>query len=219
MPHNTEKIRKLDINCYSFMDSMDFLAGSLADIAKDLVLSNHDFPLMKKVGIYKTEEQKELLLQKGVFPYSIVRDHMQLYEMVSLPDKEAFFSDLTQTHISDEDYERAKRVFEVFQCANMLDYAFLYVQLDVILLAEAFLKFRNVILEEEQLDCCQFLSTPHLSFHLMLKITQVELEHLTDPEMVFFLERNIRGGLSFINIRHAKKQEDQDEHLAYWDCT
>jgi len=218
MPHNTEKIRKMDVNIFSFMDSLDFLQGSLADITKDLVLSKHEFPLMKAVHMYETEEQKELLLQKGVFPYSIVKSHEQLLNMKCLPCKEDFYSDLYQTDISDEDYDRAKRVFEAFHCEDMLDYAFLYVRLDVILLAEAFIKFRNLVFDEEGLDCAQFLSSPHLSFHLMLKITQVKLEQLSDPEMVFFLENNIRGGLSFVNIRQADCKEEPNVHLAYWDC-
>ena len=218
MPHNTEKIRKLDINAFSFMDSLDFLSGSLADITNDLVSSKHEFPLMAKVDIYKTEEQKALLLRKGVFPYGMVRNYMQLLSTSKLPDKEAFFSDLTQHDISNEDYNHAQKVWNTFEITDMLHYAFLYLRLDTILLSEAFIKFRNLLIDEENLDCCQFLSTPHLSFHLMLKITQVKLEYLTDITMIDFLKDNIRGGHSFINTRHVEADSKNDVHLAYWDC-
>lgn len=218
MPHNTEKIRKLDFNSYSFMDSLDFLSGSLADITNDLVLSNHEFPLMEKIGIYQTEDQKRLLLRKGVFPYGLVRNYMQLFEMQTLPNKDAFFSDLTQNDISDEDYKHAQTVWSKFKIKDMLHYAFLYLRLDTILLSEAFIKFRNLLIDEENLDCCQFLSTPHLSFHLMLKITKVQLQHLSDITMIDFLKRSVRGGHSFINIRHAEENKANNTHLAYWDC-
>jgi hypothetical protein len=217
MPHNTEKIRKLSINSFSLMDSMDFLGGSLAAITNDLVTSRHDFPLLKEAKIYKTKEQKNLLLRKGVFPYGIVKDHEQLLAMDKLPAKEAFFSDITQTHISDDDYEHARRVFSVMGCRNMLDYTFIYVNLDTLLLAEALVKFRNIIFDEERLDIAQFLSTPHVSFHLMLKITQVQLELMSQIEMINFITRNIRGGMSFINIRHAKRDPEKNIELCYWD--
>lgn len=193
LPHNTEKIRKLDLNSFSFLDSLDFLSGSLAAITNDLVLSKHDFPLLAKTNMYETAEQKALLLRKGVFPYGMVRDYMQLFDIQALPGREAFYSDLSQQHISEEDYQHAKLMWKEFKCKNLLEYAFLYLRLDVALLAEAFLKFRNLLIDEENLDCCQFLSTPHLSFHLMLKITKVQLQHLSDPSMIDFVEKNIRG--------------------------
>ncbi len=217
MPHNTEKVRKIDMNIFSFMDSLDFLSGSLADITKDLVASQHDFSLLRKAKLFETEEQKQCLLRKGVFPYGIVKDHMQLLEMKSLPPREAFFSDLTQTHISEEDYAHAQRVFKVFKMDDMLDFAFLYVKLDVLLLAEAFLQFRNVILKEMNLDACQFLSTPHLAFHLMLKITKVRLEYLTDIDKIMYLDRSVRGGLSFVSTRFAERDPEKNVELAYWD--
>lgn len=218
LPHNTEKIRKLDLNSYSFMDSLDFLSAGLAELTNDLVLSNHDFPLMKKANMFKTEEERLLLLRKGVFPYSIVRDHVQLLLINQLPKKEDFYSDLTQKHISDEDYKHAQLVWKTFKCKNLLEYCFLYLKLDTILLSESFLKFRNLLIDEENLDACQFLSTPHLSFHLMLKITKVNLEYLSDSSMIFFLNNAIRGGHSYVNVRHAEKNEEENQHLAYWDC-
>jgi hypothetical protein len=218
MPHNTEKIRKMDINCFQFMDSMDFLSGSLASITNDLVLSNHDFPLLAKTNMYETEEQKQLLLRKGVFPYSMVRDHVQLLGITSLPPKEAFYSDLSQHEISEEDYAHAQAVWTAFKCRDLLDYMFLYLRLDTILLSESLIKFRTLLINEVNLDACQFLSTPHLSFHLMLKISQVKLEYLSDPGMIDMLDSSIRGGHSFTNIRHTEKNEDENVHLAYWDC-
>ncbi len=218
MPHNTEKIRKMDINCFQFMDSMDFLSGSLAAITNDLVLSNHDFPLLAKTNMYETEEQKQLLLRKGVFPYSLVRDHVQLLGITSLPPKEAFYSDLSQHELSDEDYAHAQAVWDAFKCRDLLDFMFLYLRLDTILLSESLIKFRTLLINEVSLDPCQFLSTPHLSFHLMLKISQVKLEYLSDPGMIDMLDSSIRGGHSFTNIRHTEKNEKENIHLAYWDC-
>jgi hypothetical protein len=96
-----------------------------------------------------------------------------------------------------------------------LEYCFLYLKLDTILLSEAFLKFRNLLIDEVNLDACQFLSTPHLSFHLMLKVTKVNLEYHSDSEAVDFLTQAIRGGHSYVNVRHA--EQEVDRKLGYFD--
>jgi hypothetical protein len=48
-----------------------------------------------------------------------------------------------------------------------------------------------------------YISLPQLAFSCMLKSTGVVIECLTDADMIFFLESNIRGGVSFINQRHC----------------
>ena len=49
-----------------------------------------------------------------------------------------------------------------------------------------------------------FLGIPGLSFNLMLKISKVKLELISDPEMSDFFRKSIRGGMSFIATRNAK---------------
>ena len=71
----------------------------------------------------------------------------------------------------------------------------LYCRLDVLLLAECFLSFRKEVYDEFQLDCCHYISLPQLAFQCMLKSTSVTIECLSDPDMILFLESNIRGGM------------------------
>ena len=52
-----------------------------------------------------------LLLRKGVYPYEYM-DSWQRFDEASLPDKEAFFSDLNMENITDVDYRHGKTVFE-----------------------------------------------------------------------------------------------------------
>lgn len=196
MPYNTEKVRMIKINNFKITDSLDLLHSSLAQVTEDLVLSNHNFPILEKSKLYTTLEQRNLLLRKGVFPYSFAKSAAQLSECKVLPPKEAFYSDLAETHISDDDYEHARHVYDLFCCQNMTDYMLLYVKLDVYLLAESVIKFRKIILEEVNLDCVHYLSSPQLAFSMMLKITKARLDHITDPTMTSLLEENIRGKLS-----------------------
>jgi len=60
------------------------------------------------------DERFRLLTRKGVFPYEYV-DSWERLEEPSLPAKELFFSKLSGSDISDEDYEHAQHVWEVSQ--------------------------------------------------------------------------------------------------------
>ena len=48
-----------------------------------------------------------------------------------LPPKEAFFSKLTNEHISDADYERAQNIWNHFEIKTMGEYHDLYLKTDV----------------------------------------------------------------------------------------
>jgi len=39
---------------------------------------------------------------------------------------------------------------------------------------------------------------------MALKITDVELDLITDPDMYLMFESGIRGGLSYVSQRHAR---------------
>ena len=58
----------------------------------------------------KTPQHKSLLLRKGVYPYEWTESVSQLQEAKELTEKEAFYSSLSEQHMSDKDYEHAKKV-------------------------------------------------------------------------------------------------------------
>ena len=64
--------------------------------------------------------------------------------------------------------------------------------------------YRKVIQDNFQMDINHFLGIPGLSFNIMLKISKVKLELISDPEMCEFFRKSIRGGMSFIVTRKAK---------------
>merc|ERR1711947_67536 len=75
---------------------------------------------------------------------------------------------------------------------------------DTLLLAEIMMGYRKVIQDNFEMDINHFLGIPGLSFNLMLKISKVKLELISDPEMSDFFRKSIRGGMSFIATRNAK---------------
>ena len=64
-----------------------------------------------------------------------------------LPGKEDFYSTLYETDVTDEDYERAKKVRYHFNMKTMRDYHDLYLETDVLLLADIFESFRKTCLK------------------------------------------------------------------------
>ena len=130
-----------------------------------------------------------LLLRKGVYPYEYA-DTWEKFNEISLPSKEDFYSNLNMEDISDIDYRHANNVFKVFKLDNLGDYHDLYVQSDTLLLVDVFNNFRNMCLKEYELDPAHFLSSP---WQACLKKTNIELELLTDYDMLLMVEEDIRG--------------------------
>ena len=144
-----------------------------------------------------------LLLRKGVYPYEYM-DSWENFDETSLLDKKAFYSKLNLEDITDKDYEHAQKVWEVFEIKNLGEYHDLYVQSDTLLLADVFEKFRDKCIEIYELDPAHFLSTPGLAWQACLKKTKVELELLTDIDMLLMVEKGTRGGICQAIHRYAK---------------
>ena len=106
--------------------------------------------------------------------------------------------------ISDIDYRHANNVFKVFKLEKLGDYHDLYVQSDTLLLADVFNNFRDMCLKEYELDLAHFLSLPGLAWQACLRKTNIELELLTDYNMLLMVEEGIRGGICHSIHRYAK---------------
>ena len=143
------------------------------------------------------------LLRKGVCPYEYV-DNWERFSELSLPSKEDFYSNLNMEDINDIDYRHANNVFKRFELENLGQYHDLYVQSDTLLLADVFENFRDMCIKEYELDPAHFLSLPGLAFQACLKKTNIELELLTDYDMLLMVEEGIRGGICHSIHRYAK---------------
>ena len=126
------------------------------------------------------------------------------FSETKLPPKEAFYSRLSGEGITEEDYKHALNVWDVFKMKTFKDYHELYNETDVLLLADVFENFRNNNLRIYNLDPAHYFTAPGLSWDACLKITGVELELLTDPDMLLMWERCIRGGISMISNRYGE---------------
>ena len=77
-------------------------------------------------------------------------------------------------------------------------------QSDTLLLADVLENFRDMCLKEYELDPAHFLLLPGLASQACLKKTNIELELLTDYDMLLMVEEGIRGGICHSMHRYAK---------------
>ena len=181
-----------------FIDSFKFMSTSLDSLVNNLP----DDAFNNLEGCYKGEKLS-LVKRKGVYPYEYM-DSLERFKENKLPPKEAFYSRLTGEGISDEDYEHAEKVWKVFGMKTLQDYHDLYNVTDVLLLADVFENFRNICLDNYKLDPAHYFTAPGLAWDACLKITGVELELLSDIDMLLMIEKGIRGGVSMISNRYGK---------------
>ena len=87
---------------------------------------------------------------------------------------------------------------------SMSDCHNLYLKTDVLLLADVFEKFINACLDYYGLDQCHYFSSPVLSWDAMLKMAGIELDLTSDVDIHLFIEKGMRGGISYISKRHSK---------------
>ena len=115
----------------------------------------------------------------------------QIRNAISFPPIEAFFNKLKQQHISEDDYNSSKSLYESKQAAgewkNMSDYLRYYNLLDVEPLVQAiticfdnYAKFFNV-------DSCSRMSLPSIGFEAMYRMHDQAL-----PYVYTFNDKNVK---------------------------
>ena len=195
---NAEKYITFKIGKHlKFIDSYQFMASPLANLAKALPDNKY---------IYTSEafsgEKLDLMKAKGVYPYDYM-DSFQKFSQTQLPKRDDFYSLLTDEEISDSEYAHAQKVWETFGIENMGQYHDLYLKSDVLLLADIFENFREQYLHTYGLDPAHYVSLPSSSWDAMQKMTGVRLDLLSDVDMLNFIEKGTRGGISTITHRYA----------------
>ncbi|KYN23233.1 hypothetical protein ALC57_04350 [Trachymyrmex cornetzi] len=204
--HTTTRYRRISSVAIKtvYHDSRD--NSTIWRIALDKLASYLDKDKLKIVcSEFSTlsDEKFELLTRKGVFPYEYV-DCVEKFQDTRLPPRESFYSSLTGDTVSESDYAHAVNVWQRFSIRTLGEYSDLYLKTDVLLLADIFENFRESCVVSYGLDPANYYTLPGFTWDAMLKHTRVRFELLTDIDMVMFIERGIRGGLSQCSNRYAQ---------------
>ncbi|XP_018402799.1 PREDICTED: uncharacterized protein LOC108779790 [Cyphomyrmex costatus] len=190
-------------NCVKlkFIDSFKFLNASLDKLAS--YLDKDKLKIVRSEFSHISDEDFNLLTRKGVFPYEYI-DCVEKLDELCLPPRESFHSSLTDDTVSESDYAHAANVWQRFSVRTLGEYSDLYLKTNVLLLADIFENFRESCVASYGLDPAHYYTLPGFTWDAMLKHTHVKFELLTDIDMVMFIERGIRGGLSQCSYRYAK---------------
>ena len=172
---NTEKYISFSLGQLRFIDSAQFLPASL----DKLVAVNPPEAFQITAQHEPNRERRELLMRKGVYPYEYM-DTWDRFTEPKLPQKEVFYSKLSDAHISNKDYTHAQKVWETFGCKTLGDYSDLFCRTDVLLLVDMYETFRQTCQKQYGLDPAHYYTSPGLSWDALLKKTGIELELLTD---------------------------------------
>ncbi|GFX18408.1 c2H2-type domain-containing protein [Trichonephila clavipes] len=213
VPH----LNKLNFDGISFPTPLNEFGKFDKNTKKD------EFKYMKH---YFDSEKIDLLLRKGVFPYDYF-DSFEKCKDSCLPPISKFYNKLNEEAISVEDYNHACKVFNEFHLNNLGEYCDLYVKTDVLLLTDLFENFRKICMQTYKLDPCWYFTTPALSWDAMLLHTKVAIELFTDYDMLLFIEKGVRGGISQCCNRYAIANnrymsnfnpDDEIKYLMYLDA-
>ena len=124
-------------NNLKFIDSFQFMDKSL-----DKLVSNQPKEDLKYTSEEFTGKKLSLMSQKSVYPCDYI-DSFEKFNQRELPTKERFYSILNDQHVTNEEYNHAKRVWRMFRLGSMGEYHDLYLKSDVLLLADVFKKLQK----------------------------------------------------------------------------
>ena len=102
--------------------------------------------------------------------------------------------------ISSHNYSHTQKscseVGKRFGMKNLGEYYDLYLKTDLILLSNIFEAFRSACLKHHGFDPAHFYTSAGLAWQVCLKKTGIELELLTNPDMLFMFKHGTRGGIT-----------------------
>ena len=162
IPKTMDKYTSVSTPRFRFIDSYQHLPSKLDTLVEDLKDDgDNNFSAVKEyVDLFwgGDRDKYDLLLRKGVYPYSYMNSHDRFKE--GLPSIDKFFDDLNDEPCSRKDYQHVKKVWEKFGLKNLGELCDLYVTSDVLLLSFVFRKYRKECLENFELDPIHYYTTP-----------------------------------------------------------
>ncbi|CAI2200581.1 16536_t:CDS:1, partial [Funneliformis geosporum] len=109
-----------------------------------------------------------------------------------------------QQNISKEDYEYAQKVWQVFEMKNFGEYHDIYLETDVLLLADVFINYTIMCLQDDSLDPSHYVSASGMFNDSLYKSSGDELKLMTDMDDYLTVENGIREGMTMVSHRYAK---------------
>ena len=184
IPNGLEKYMAFTINKnLVFVDSMQFMNSSPDKLVKNL--NDKDFRYLSEEF---SDEQLKLVREKGIYPYEYMNSFKRFSED-EVPNKSKFFSSLKDSGVNEKEYKKVVNGWKVFKIKSLGEYHDLYLKTDVLLSVDVFEKFVETCLNYYRLDPCHYFSSPGLSWDVMLEMTKIKLELISNVNMHLFIEK------------------------------
>ena len=100
---------------------------------------------------------------------------------------------ISDGHISVKDYLTCENTWDEFKMKYMSYYHDHYLHI-----------FIGTCLKYYGLDAFHYFSSPALSWYAIIKMTGRKLEKISDIDKYWFIEKGLRGGISYIAKRYGK---------------
>ena len=126
------------------------------------------------------------MTKKGALPYEYISP--EHYAETQLPMREKFISKTTGKSITLAKYEELKQIWKSFDCQNLGEFLEIYLESDVLMLADIFENFRNNCLTFYHLDPANFVSGPYLSYQAMLLKYGAVIEPFPTLEIFYMVQ-------------------------------
>ena len=140
-----------------------------------------------------------LLKQKGYYPYSYMSNRSKFADQELQPlEMWKNTLDYGKISISSQELERAKLMWERFECRTMQDYHDCYLKLDVALLACCSVFCQKLRYHTYRLDLAQFFTALIMAKDAALRINKARVELMTEPEPLHMIEPSVRGGMTSV---------------------
>ena len=180
-----------------FVDSYKLFNGSLEKLVESLPES--EFGIMESMFAHIPAPDRQLLKQKGYYPYSYMSDRSKFAER-ELPALSKWTNSFENGKISinESELDKAKKMWQLLNCETMQDYHDSYLKLDVALLACCSEYCRKISFQTYRLDVAQFFTAPNMAKDAALRITKARVELLTEPEHLHMIEQSVRGGITSV---------------------
>ena len=205
LPQTLEKYISLSTPDMKFVDSMRHLQSSLDSLVNDLKCLGLDkFRRVKEYvqSLGKGDAEVELLTKKAIFCY----DYLTSVDVLThpIPPRLAFHNSLTNTPVSDSEWDHLQSLVRTFNLSTVGDLLQLYNTLDTLLTADVWSNYRSWSLEVFGLEPGHYVSGPGLCWDAALKMTRPKLAMLKDVDAMMMFESGIRGGITCVSKRYAE---------------
>ncbi|CAG8589640.1 839_t:CDS:1 [Acaulospora morrowiae] len=92
---------------------------------------------------------------------------------------------------------------------NFEEYHDLYLETDVLLLADVFMNYTIICLQDDGLDSFHYVSVPGMFNDSLYKSSGVKIQLISDMDKYLTVENGIRGGMTIVSHRYVKANNEK----------